>query len=65
MFNMIIYKKKFEFEGSRTKVKPTVGIFRKNIVIALVPLLMDQFYCNFTQVLSMAISWTSLSLSVL
>ena len=36
----------FEFEGSRAKVKVTVAIFRKNIVIALVPSFMDRFCCN-------------------
>ena len=33
----------FEFEGSRAKVKVTVAIFRKNIVIALAPSFMDRF----------------------
>ena len=43
----------FEFEGSRTKVKVTVAIFRKNIVIALAPSFMDRFCCNFAQMFSM------------
>ena len=44
----------FEFEGSRSKVKVTVAIFRKkNIVIAVAPSLMDRFCCNFTQMFSM------------
>ena len=43
----------FEFEGSRAKVKVTVAIFRKNIVIALAPSFMDRFCCNFTQMFSM------------
>ena len=43
----------FEFEGSRTKVKVTVAIFRKNIVIVLAPSFMDRFCCNFTQMFSM------------
>ena len=38
---------KFEFERSRAKVKVTVAIFRKNIVITLVPIFLDQFCCNF------------------
>ena len=41
----------FEFEGSRVKV--TVAIFRKNIVVALAPSFMDRFCCNFTQIFSM------------
>ena len=41
----------FEYEGSRAKVKVTVAIFRKNIVIALAPSFMDRF-C-FTQLFSM------------
>ena len=40
-----------EFKGSRAKVKVTVAIFRKNIVIALAPSCMDRFCCNFTQML--------------
>ena len=44
----------FEFEGSRTKGKVTMAIFRKkNIVIALAPSFMDRFCCNFTQMFSM------------
>ena len=43
----------FEFEGSKAKVKVTVAIFRKNIIIALAPSFMDQFCCNFTQMFSM------------
>ena len=43
----------FEFEGARAKVTVTVGIFRKNIVIALAPSFMDRFCCNFIQMLSM------------
>ena len=39
----------FEFEGSRAKVKVTVAILEKNIVIARVP----SFCCNFTQMFSM------------
>ena len=42
----------FEFEGSRVKVKVTVAIFRKNIVIALAPSFMDRFCCNFIQMFS-------------
>ena len=41
---------KFEFERSRAKFKVTEAIFRKNIVIALVPSFI-QFQYNFTQVL--------------
>ena len=33
----------FEFAGSRAKVKVTVAIFRKNVVIALAPSFMDRF----------------------
>ena len=43
----------FEFEGYRAKVKVTVAIFRKNIVIALAPSFMDRFCCNVTQIFSM------------
>ena len=43
----------FEFNGSRAKVKVTVAILRKNIVIALAPSFMDRFCCNFTQMFSM------------
>ena len=43
----------FEFEGSRAKVKVTVAVFRKYIVIALAPSCMDRFCCNFTQMFSM------------
>ena len=46
---------KFEFERSRVKVKVTAAIFRKNIVIALVPSFIIQFQYNFTQVLGMTI----------
>ena len=34
---------KFEFEGSRAKVKVTVAVFLKTIAIALVPSFVDQF----------------------
>ena len=43
----------FEFEGSRAKVKVTVAIFRKNIVIALAPSFVDRFCCYFTQMFRM------------
>ena len=46
----------FEFEGSRAKVKVTVAIFRKNIVIALASSFMDRFCCNFTQMFNVKIS---------
>ena len=49
---------KFEFERSRAKVKVTVAIFKKNIVIALVPSFIIQFQYNFIQVLGMTIPQT-------
>ena len=54
---------KLAFQHDRIKVKVAVTIFRKTS--ALVPLFMDQFCCNFTQMLNMTISWTRLSLSIL
>ena len=56
---------KFKFERSRAKVKVTVAIFRKNIVIALVPSFIIQFQYNFTQVLDMTIPQISLRFSLI
>ena len=55
----------FEFERSRAKVKVTVAIFRKNIVIALVPSFIIPFQYNFTQVLDMTLPRTSSHFSLI
>ena len=48
-----------------TKVKVRVAIFRKNnIFIILTPTFTDQFSVYFTELPIMAISWTSLSISI-
>ena len=56
---------KFEFERSRAKVKVTAAIFRKKILIALVPSFIIQFHFNFTQVLGMTIPRRSLHFSLI
>ena len=58
MFSTTIPLDKFKFERFRAKVKVIVAIFRKNIVIPLVPLFIIQFQYNFTQVLGMTIPRT-------
>ena len=54
---------KFEFEPSRAKV--TVAIFRKNIVIAVMPSFIIQFQYNFTQVVDMTIHQTNSRFSMM
>ena len=46
---------KFQFERYRIKIKVTVVILRKNVVITLVPSFIIQFQYNFTQVLGVII----------
>ena len=46
----------FNFQDPGLKVKVTVAIFRKKIVIALVPTFINGLYYNLTQMLGMIIS---------